>query len=235
MKKRWISKILAVLLSGALLCLAGCKNTGAPKSTDDTSVSDTANDTVLKDSKECDTYRDTEQQETGNVMQEQSDPKTEEEPRTEQSEKASNLTMESNKSEVDESEEDVIEERISEILAEMSLREKVTLLLMPAMRSFREGGITEGNGGLSDAQLQVIREYHFGGIILFQENCLTARQARAFTDAAERANREGGAVSGLLMATDQEGGYVTRLAKGTSMPGNMALAATGDPENAFFG
>ncbi|MBR6406554.1 MAG: glycoside hydrolase family 3 protein [Lachnospiraceae bacterium] len=125
-----------------------------------------------------------------------------------------------------------MEKRIDEMLREMPLRERITLLLMPALKTWKEGGIRADCGGLSEEQLQLLREYHFGGIILFGENCLSAQQTRAFTDTAQQANREGGAVSGLLMATDQEGGYVTRLAKGTSMPGNMALAATGDPENA---
>ncbi len=36
----------------------------------------------------------------------------------------------------------------------------------------------------------------------------------------------------LLIATDQEGGIVYRLTGGTALPGNMALGASGNTENA---
>ena len=36
----------------------------------------------------------------------------------------------------------------------------------------------------------------------------------------------------LLITTDQEGGIVYRLGSGTALPGNMALGATGDVNNA---
>ena len=36
----------------------------------------------------------------------------------------------------------------------------------------------------------------------------------------------------LLITTDQEGGIVYRLGSGTALPGNMALGAPGDVNNA---
>ena len=47
----------------------------------------------------------------------------------------------------------------------------------------------------------------------------------------QKANQEGGGLP-LLVSTDQEGGYIVRMTYGTTGPGNMALTATGDPENA---
>ena len=214
MRKIMFRKISAVFLIGALLCFSGCKNQpqGQERS-EDVSGSDASGESrTAAETKHPDPA------ETGNESA---------------AEEGTGETADPEETEADArenaSEED---EKISELLSSLPLREKITLLLMPALKSWKEGGSRPDCGGLSDPQLQVLSEYHFGGLILFEENCPSAAQAWAFTDAAQKANREGGACSGLLMAIDQEGGYVTRLSTGTSMPGNMALAASGDPENA---
>jgi beta-N-acetylhexosaminidase len=63
-----------------------------------------------------------------------------------------------------------------------------------------------------------------GGVVLFARNIREPEQATALT-AALRAEREE-----LLVATDEEGGDVTRLeaARGSSFPGNLALGAVDD-------
>ena len=64
-----------------------------------------------------------------------------------------------------------------------------------------------------------------GGVVLFSRNITGAEQVAALTTAL-RAEQPG-----LLVATDEEGGDVTRLetASGSSFPGNLALGAVDDP------
>ena len=48
----------------------------------------------------------------------------------------------------------------------------------------------------------------------------------------EAATKDGGIP--LLISADQEGGSVYRLGSGTALPGNMALGATFDTNNAYL-
>ena len=111
-------------------------------------------------------------------------------------------------------------------LGSMTTRQKVAQMLMPAFRVWGEGeaaaDVTELNSELTEA----IRKNSFGGIILFAQNTQEAEQTTKLVQAMQEANREGNAAAGLLIAIDQEGGSVARLATGTVMPGNMALGAT---------
>lgn len=67
-----------------------------------------------------------------------------------------------------------------------------------------------------------------GGVILFRRNIKDARQVRALTDALRSTARDG--QSPPLVALDQEGGTVSRLAQiGTTTPSAMALGAVRDP------
>jgi len=66
------------------------------------------------------------------------------------------------------------------------------------------------------------------GVILFKRNILSAEQLRALTDAIRAVPREDGLAP--LIALDQEGGPVSRLAGiGTTTPSAMALGAAHDP------
>ncbi len=69
-------------------------------------------------------------------------------------------------------------------------------------------------------------ERGLGGVVLFGQNIEAAGQVRDLT-AALRADRDD-----LLVATDEEGGDVTRLEarRGSSYPGNWALGIVDDPE-----
>ncbi|MFD1441364.1 beta-N-acetylhexosaminidase [Lacticaseibacillus hegangensis] len=80
---------------------------------------------------------------------------------------------------------------------------------------------------------EMIREYHVSGIILFARNIESAGQLAALTDALQTEARQAGYTEPLLIALDQENGVIRRIEAGVSLlPGAMALAATGDPENA---
>lgn len=67
-----------------------------------------------------------------------------------------------------------------------------------------------------------------GGVILFRRNIASAEQLRALVDAVRAIPR--GDNLAPLIAIDQEGGTVSRLAGiGTATPSAMALGAAGDP------
>lgn len=129
-------------------------------------------------------------------------------------------------------------ERINKILAGMTLEEKAGQMVIADFRNWRENpkdnsaavNVTD----LPEAVKEAIRNDYFGGIILFAENCTENDKTLALVNQMQLANAESGRANPipLLIAIDQEGGAVTRLGEGTVWPGNMALAATGDPANA---
>ena len=124
-------------------------------------------------------------------------------------------------------------ELAAQIVASMDLEEKIGQMIMPSARSWTdENGerrsVTELNATLAAA----IRELGLGGVILFAESTAgTAATAGLIYDMQEAATADGGLP--LLVSVDQEGGYIVRLGTGTGFCGNMALGATGDPENAY--
>ncbi len=110
------------------------------------------------------------------------------------------------------------------LLASMTLEQKIGQVMIIGFDGL------EPEPGL----LEMIRTYHVGGVILFARNVGSPRQVAELTNALQRAALESGQ-PGLFIAIDQEGGRVARLTeeKGfTEFPGAMALAATGDVENA---
>ena len=93
-----------------------------------------------------------------------------------------------------------------EIVNKMSEEEKITQILMPAFRYWTEsGGEQKGVTDLNNELSQVIKEYHFGGVILFAQNLVSTDQMVKLTDSLQKSNAEGGNIP-LLISTDQEGG-----------------------------
>ncbi len=83
--------------------------------------------------------------------------------------------------------------------------------------------------------LEMISNYHIGGVILFARNIKSPQQVAELTNKLQRTAIESGN-PGLFIAIDQEGGRVARLTedKGfTEFPSAMAIGATGDPGNAY--
>lgn len=86
---------------------------------------------------------------------------------------------------------------------------------------------------LDDEFRELIRSYNVTNIILFSHNIKDREQLRGL---CREIQDEVCAAAGVpaLIAIDQEGGMVSRLPKDmTGIPGAMAVAATGDPENAY--
>lgn len=126
--------------------------------------------------------------------------------------------------------------RVDHYLANMSLREKVTQTLMMDFRIWDNG--ENGEDGAEDFTVmnddvrKIIKDYDIGAVILFANNIKSTEYTYALVNEMQSAVCSDGGIP-LLIATDQEGGTVYRLGSGTALPGNMALAATGDTENAY--
>lgn len=111
------------------------------------------------------------------------------------------------------------------VIEQMSLEQKIGQMLMPDLRTWNGKNTTSVN----PRTLQLLQEYHVGGMILFEKNIVNTEQMVTFTD--ELQNHVGGVP--LFISADQEGGSVKRIPKGTNMPGNMALGSTRSPELAY--
>lgn len=85
---------------------------------------------------------------------------------------------------------------------------------------------------LSPEFISLIREYKIGNVILFLRNVASADQLRTLCSQIQKLILEETGYPAFIVI-DQEGGMVTRLPQdAVNVPGAMALAATGDPENA---
>ncbi len=120
-------------------------------------------------------------------------------------------------------------ETADSVVASMTIEQKLAQMIMPSLRTWNDQDLTAMNGELSS----VLAKYDFGGVILFSQNTKDATQTTELINGIQKAHLSGGFKSKLFVAIDQEGGRVTRLQTGTKMPGNMALAATGNATNAF--
>ncbi|MFC4891766.1 glycoside hydrolase family 3 protein [Pseudofrancisella aestuarii] len=111
-----------------------------------------------------------------------------------------------------------------------SIRNKIGQLIM---LDFRYWGEDSNNQPLpftktNDMVNKVFKDYNLGGFILFRENIQDNQQTISLLR-----ELQANTITPLFFATDQEGGRVNRLQQGTSGCGNMALAATNNPSNAY--
>ncbi len=131
---------------------------------------------------------------------------------------------------------------LEEIVSGMSLRDKAAQMMIASFRVWKEVppegedqpeeeppkvNITE----LNDEIREMVSRDHFGGILLFAENFTDVEQTLRLVSDLQTANRAGDGLPQIFFA-DQEGGRVNRIAFGTQGVSNIALGATGDPENA---
>jgi len=114
---------------------------------------------------------------------------------------------------------------IERMLSSMSLAEKVGQIFC----------VYFDGPALSPELADMIRNRHVGGVILYSAagNIEDNRQTAALNADMQREAAASPAGIGLFVSVDQEGGPVARFTKHfTVMPSNMAVAATGRPENA---
>lgn len=125
--------------------------------------------------------------------------------------------------------------RVEELLSGMTLRQKITQMLMVDFRYWDENlsdstaatGFTVMNSQVSE----IVEEYDFGAIIYFAQNLVGTEQSFNLTMAMQTAATNDGGIP-MIISADQEGGSVYRLATGTALPGNMALGAASDTDYA---
>lgn len=111
-------------------------------------------------------------------------------------------------------------------MKQLSIREKVGQLLVCG---FKANTAAE----TSEEIIDLIKNDHVGGIILFGRNIGTPEEILQVTTTLQKAAKESGHDKPLLICIDQENGIVRRLGEGTTVfPGAMLLGATQNPEYA---
>lgn len=111
--------------------------------------------------------------------------------------------------------------------SEMSLRQKIMQKIMLDFTVWSDAGSSESPPALTKmtpALAGLLRKWQPGGVILFKGNLPSTKSAVSLISAIRDAVMQDGA-PGPLLAVDQEGGRITRLVQGASMPGNLALGA----------
>lgn len=115
-----------------------------------------------------------------------------------------------------------------EILARMTLEDKIGQLFMVGVRGPRAAGEMKS----------LIRDNRLGGVILFGGRNVTGRaQCARLTSDLQAAAIGAGAGIPLLISIDQEGGvgsHVNVLTGGVDTPGNLALGASADPHDTYL-
>jgi beta-N-acetylhexosaminidase len=107
-----------------------------------------------------------------------------------------------------------------DVVSGMSLERKVGQVMSVAFHGTK----------ITSSLEAMIRERGIGGVILYSENFTDAASVAKLVADLDRIAREAKSLP-LFFEIDQEGGPVIRISKGvTILPGQMALAATADPE-----
>ena len=128
-----------------------------------------------------------------------------------------------------------ISDKVAPIVSGMTLDEKISQMIIPAIRTWNGEAVTDLSA--CPELKQVLQKHQYGGIILFGANISgTEQTARLIFDLQKNNNEIGNATTHIpyFLPVDQEGGIVTRLISGTRMTGSMAIGATGKnaPANA---
>lgn len=119
------------------------------------------------------------------------------------------------------------ERKIDRVVAKMTMDEKISQMIIPAIRSWNDVNVT----GLSAAPelKEVLERHQYGGIILFGANITGAEQVTRLINDLQINNmqiKNATVHVPYLTPVDEEGGIVIRLNSGTRMTGNMAIGAT---------
>ncbi|MGC1105511.1 MAG: glycoside hydrolase family 3 N-terminal domain-containing protein, partial [Candidatus Acidiferrales bacterium] len=115
-------------------------------------------------------------------------------------------------------------------LAKMTLEEKLGQMVMV----YYWGRFTSTEDEDFRELLREVSEKHIGGLILQAQRTPTGvERSQVYPTAALSNELQRAANVPLLVAADFENGTAMRLADGTSLPSAMAVAATGDPQDAF--
>ena len=120
-----------------------------------------------------------------------------------------------------------VERKIDRIISNMSMDEKISQMIIPAIRTWDEENVTDLSA--VPELKEALSRHQYGGIILFGANITGAEQVTRLLYDLQKNNMEIQGVSShipYLTPVDEEGGIVIRLSTGTRMSGNMAIGAT---------
>ena len=119
--------------------------------------------------------------------------------------------------------------KIDNIIANMTLDEEISQMLIPAFRTWNGANMTDL--GAAPALKEALTRHQYGGVILFGTNIKGTEQVTKLLydlQANNMSNKSASVHIPYLTAVDEEGGKVVRLNSGTRMTGNMAIGATKD-------
>ena len=119
--------------------------------------------------------------------------------------------------------------REREILDQMTLEEKISQMIIPAIRSW--DGVDLTNLSEASGLAEALRKHQYGGVILFAMNVKDVSQTVQLIRDLQLNNAKNKDVSvhiPYFMPVDEEGGAVLRLSFGTRMTGNMSIGATSE-------
>ena len=113
------------------------------------------------------------------------------------------------------------------VLSLMSLDEKISQLIVPAIRTWNGEDVTDLTKVPNLAA--ALQNHQYGGVILFGSNVVSSEQTAKLIQDLQQNNADAGfsVTVPYLMPVDEEGGVVVRFAMGTRMTGSMAVGATG--------
>lgn len=118
---------------------------------------------------------------------------------------------------------------VKEILSSMTLDDKISQMILPAMRTWEGEKVTDLSA-FPDLK-EALGRHQYGGIILDGSNVTGPGQVTVLVNDLQVNNLENADTSvniPYFMAADEEGGIVVRLNGGTRMTGSMAIGATSE-------
>jgi beta-N-acetylhexosaminidase len=113
------------------------------------------------------------------------------------------------------------------IMASMSVQDKVAQMVIVGF---------QGQSIATSPELaKMVGSHHVGGVVLLANNARDPRQIRDLTAELQSLAATSGPGIPLFVGINHEGGIVVHITEGvTEFPGNMAVAATGQPEYAYI-
>lgn len=115
---------------------------------------------------------------------------------------------------------------IDKVIKNMSMDEKISQMIIPALRSYNGNNVTDLNA--VPELKEALKKHQYGGVILFAQNITGTEQVTRLLNDLQENNLSADVSTHIpyLTTVDEEGGIVIRLNSGTRMTGNMAIGAT---------
>ena len=119
---------------------------------------------------------------------------------------------------------DHIEEKVNQLVEQMTLKEKIGQLMVVGFQSNEV-----------DSHIQtMIQEYKVGGVILFDRNMETPEQVAALNNQLQNLAMENEHQIPLFISVDQEGGQIVRMKDQVSpIPSQQTLGQQNDPNEVY--